>query len=60
MTEDRLKKLNEVDFERIRRETAYKLRLAELMEFIAANGHCNVPQRHTKNPELVNNNISFI
>lgn len=52
MTEERIKKLNDIGFVWGSHETVYQTRIQELLDFKRENGHCVVPARYPKNTKL--------
>jgi superfamily II DNA or RNA helicase len=48
----RFKRLTEIGFEWDPQSTAWESSLGALKEFIATNGHCNVPYSYSLNPKL--------
>ena len=52
LSEDRIRKLNLIDFDWDRSESAWNEMYAKLVKFKEAIGHCNVPKDYPEDPKL--------
>jgi len=52
LTEERIATLNNLGFDWVVKNEAWRVRLQELRDFHQTHGHCRVPQKYAQNPSL--------